>query len=367
VSRRKHAAADSRLDPRAFCADGYPWRLIGELSDGEEVTACYLVHEVRRSETKQNKPFLKLTLGDRTGTIDGMVWDDAERWEPLCVADAVVGVRGKVGVYNERIQLRVAHLEPLRAEHADMEHLLPASPRPRLQMERELDELIASVKDAALHKLLKRMLGRGSATGREYRVHPAAKRNHHAYLCGLLKHSLSVAGACDRMAEHYAAQGLQVDRDLLVAGALLHDVGKVRELKALPSSGYTDEGQLLGHIVLGIQMVAEEARAVPDLPAERLLLLQHLIASHQGKPEWDSPKVPQLVEGLILHYADDLDAKLNPVRALLSGVEHGAWSAYDRNLARSFFLPPPALPASAEVEPVPAEEAVELFIDLFRG
>jgi 3'-5' exoribonuclease len=140
----------------------------------------------------------------------------------------------------------------------------------------------------------------------------------------------------------------------------------LRELKALPASGYTTAGQLLGHIVLGIQMVAREAEEVRDLPEERLMLLEHLIASHQGKPEWDSPKKPQLVEALILHYADDLDAKLNQARALLQNVAPGEWSAYDRSLERSLFQPP-ALLAGGEVEVVPVEEAREMLIDLFRA
>jgi 3'-5' exoribonuclease len=361
----KLSGANAWASPTSFCG-GFPWPLIGELVDGGDVTACYIIREARRSETKNNKPYLKLLLGDRSGTIDGFVWDDAERWEPFCGADAVVGVRGKVNSYQDRLQLRVTWVEPLRAEPADLEHLLPASPRPRERMEGELEALIDSVTDPGLHKLLRRCLGRASELGRAFRAHPAAKRNHHAYLCGLLEHSVSVAAVADRLAEHYQGQGVAVDRDLLVSGALLHDIGKVRELKSFPAVGYTTEGQLLGHIVIGIQMVAQEAERVPELAADRLLLLQHLIASHQGKPEWDSPKVPQLLEGMILHYADDLDAKLNQAAALLSGVAAGEWSPYDRGLARSFFQPP-ALSRSEEVEPVSADDAMELLIDLFRG
>lgn len=352
--------------PRVFCGDCYPWPLIVELADGLELTACYFVREKRRGETRQNKPYLKLVLGDSTGEIVGNVWDDAERWDLLCPEDGVVGVRGKVSLYQDRLQIKVDALQPLEAEDADLERLLPASRRDRAIMERELEALVGSVRDDGLRALLRRCVGKGTELGRLFRTHPAAKRNHHAYLCGLLEHSLSVATTCDRLAAHYAEQGLTMDRDLLVTGALLHDIGKVRELKALPASGYTTEGQLLGHIVLGIQMVAREAATVDGLPEGQLLLLQHLIASHQGKPEWDSPKVPQILEGLILHYADDLDAKLNLASGLLGGVAPGEWSAYDRGLERSLFQPP-VLPAGGEVEPVPSEEAVEMLMDLFRG
>lgn len=349
---------------RSFCGDRFPWPLISELSDGVDVTACYLLHEAKRAEKKNREPYLRLLLGDRTGLIDGVLWDDVERWEPHCEAETVVGVRARVGTYQEKLQLTVQSVQPLRAEPGDLEYLLPTSPRDLGQMERELEQRIASVADEPLRRLLHACLGRGTELGALFRTHPAAKRNHHAYVGGLLEHSLSVAAACDRLAEHYSAQGLAVDRDLLVAGALLHDLGKVRELKPFPAPGYTTEGHLLGHIVIGIQLVTRAAEQVEGLPAERLLLLQHLIASHQGKPEWDSPKVPQLLEALVLHHADDLDAKLNQARGLLSGVAAGAWSAYDRGMGRAFFLPP-ELPASREVEPVPAEKAVELLMDLF--
>jgi len=161
-------------------------------------------------------------------------------------------------------------------------------------------------------------------------------------------------------------QGAALDRDLLLAGALLHDIGKVRELTARRSFSYTDEGQLLGHILLGLQMVTREAEEIPGFSEAKLLHLQHLIASHQGRHEWASPKVPQTLEALILHYADDLDSKLNPAMALLREVEGGGWSAYDRNLERALFQPPD-FPASAEVQPVPAAEVVEVVLDMFRG
>lgn len=327
------------MKPRVFCGDAYPWTLIADLEDGTEVVACYLVLESRKAETKQNKPYLRLILGDRTGSIDAMVWDDAERLEPICAAEAFVGVRGRVSSYNERLQLKVASIEPLSLEDADYELLLPASPRLRETMERELDAIVASVRDRGLNKLLRRCLGRETELGRAYRVHPAAKRNHHAYVSGLLEHSLSVASSCSRLAEHYAGQGTAVDRDLLVTAALLHDIGKIRELKGFPAVAYTTEGKLLGHIVIGIQMIAREAEAVPEIGEERRLLLLHLIASHQGRPEWDSPRVPQVIEALLLHYADDLDAKVNQAGALVSRVAAGEWTAYDRSLERSFFRP----------------------------
>jgi len=341
------------VDARTFCGPAFPWPLIRELSDGDDVTAVYLVLESRRAETRASKPYLKLVLGDSTGTIDAMVWDDVELWEPSCSVEAVVGVRGRLSMFQNRLQLRVQSVKALSASQEEMKLLLPASRRASDVMERELRDLIQSVTDQPLQALLHRCLGADTELGNAFRSHPAAKRNHHAYLSGLLEHSLSVAGLCDHLAAHYAQTGVQLDRDLLITGALLHDIGKLRELKGFPGVTYTTEGQLLGHIVIGIQMVSREAESIEGLQPARLLHLQHLIASHQGRPEWDSPKVPQMLEALVLHYADDLDAKLNQASTLVAGVEEGEWTPYDRGFSRSFLRST----SSARVLAVPAKSA----------
>jgi 3'-5' exoribonuclease len=353
------------VDALAFCGR-VPWPLISELSDGEDVAACYVVRDSRKLQTKSNQDYLRLTLGDRTGTIDGVVWDQIEVWEPVCTAKAVVGIRGKVSFYQGRPQLRVVSAAPVRTTAAELAYLLPTSPRDQARMERELEAIVASVRDRHLRSLLMRCLGPETELGAAYRQHPAATRNHHAYVSGLLEHSVSVASACDRLAEHYATQGVHLDRDLLVTGALLHDIGKIRELDPPPATAYTTAGRLLGHIVLGMQMVQREAAKIPGFPEDRLLHLQHLIASHQGKPEWDSPRVPQVLEAMVLHYADDLDAKVNQARTLLSSVAPGEWSDYDRSLGRSFLrLPgePPAPPPTAADDADDPGGVIDLFRD----
>ena len=355
---------NTRPTPQEFCADCYPWPTVAQLADGTDITACYLVCEQQRKATKQDKLYLRLVLADRTGSVDGVIGEDAEALEPFCGPEEIVGVRGRVGRYQNKLQLTIREVEPLRIRSADLEHFLAASPRDHTAMCKELDALIRSVEDLALCTLLRRCLGPGTALGQAFRVHPAAKRNHHAYVGGLLEHSLSVANSCDRLADHYRSQGAEIDRDLLVAGALLHDIGKVRELTGGPSIGYTAEGSLLGHIVIGINLVTREAEAITGLARDRILLLQHLIASHQGKPEWESPKAPQTVEALILHYADDLDAKLNPVMRMLDGVEPGDWSEYDGIAGRKWYRTA-GLPETAEVEPVHPTEVINIMFDLF--
>ena len=294
------------------------------------------------------------------------MWDDAERFDRLFDAEDVVGVRGRTSTYNGKVELTVTAIQPVEIGDDDLELFIPASPRDRGVMGKELDLLVESVGDRPLRVLLQRMTGRTTAVGKQYRLHPAAKKNHHAYLGGLMEHSLSVARAADGLCAHYQKQGARLDRDVLVTAGLLHDVGKVRELSAGRAISYTDEGHLLGHILIGLQMVAREAEQIPGIDPQRLLHLQHLIASHQGRHEWASPKVPQTLEALILHYADDLDSKMNPAITLLQDVQGGGWTPYDRSLDRALFQPP-EFPANAQVEPVPAAEVVEVVLDMFRG
>ena len=355
-----------RTDPRAFCGAA-TWPLVADLrDDGREVVACYLVHDKQKRDTRAGKPFLTLTLGDRTGTIEAKVWDDAERLDALIGPDEVVGVRGRIGSYQDKLQLTITILQPVEVGDDDLEVFLPSSPRDRQQMCRELDALVATVSDVPLRTLLVRCVGKGTQLGRQFRIHPAAKKNHHAYLGGLLEHSISVAKAADRLCAHYREQGADLDRDLLVTAALLHDIGKVRELAARRSFVYTDEGQLLGHILIGLQMVTREAEQI-GVRADRLLHLQHLIASHQGRLEWASPKVPMTLEAVILHTADELDAKMNPGMRMVGGLEPGGWTSFDRHLERALYRPAQELPPGAPVEAVPPQEVVEVLIDMFRG
>lgn len=353
--------SESRPEVRTFCGR-VPWPLIAELADGDEVLGCFVVRESRKLQTKTNQPYLRLVLGDRSGTIEAVIWEDVDRWAEICAPREVVGIRGRVSVYQDRPQLRITTVEPVLATPSDLEYLFPASKRDRDLMERELDAHIGSVTDRPLRVLLRRCLGRDTTVGRAFREYPAATRNHHAYVGGLLEHTLSVTGSCQRLLEHYREQGVHLDRDLLITGALLHDIGKTLELEGFPSPAYTTAGRLLGHIAIGIELVGREGAQIDGLTEERLLLVQHLIASHQGKPEWDS-RLPQILEALVLHYADDLDAKMNQAGASLAGLEPGTWSEYDRSLGRSIYLPGrPGGGASGA-----ASGSDDPVIDLFRG
>ncbi|HET9983516.1 MAG TPA: HD domain-containing protein [Longimicrobiales bacterium] len=321
------------LGPREWVAGAeFPWPAFDALEAGAAVVACYCVGAISKDRKKDGKPYYKLQLSDRHGPVEARVWDPVVDVMDRLAVGGFVGVRGSVESYKDVRQLKVSDIAPVDVEADDLDLFLPRSPRDAEAMERELAARIAGVADAPLRALLERLLGAGGEIGRAFRKAPAAKHNHHAYVGGLLEHSLSVAGACARMAEHYWPA---IDRDLLVTGALLHDLGKIREIGPRAGFPYTDEGKLLGHILLGLQMVADAARELPELPPERLLLLQHLIAAHQGRFEWQSPREPLTLEAVVLHYCDDLDAKLNQALALLASVEAG-WSGYDRSLGREF-------------------------------
>ncbi len=317
------------LPPRDWIgADEFPWPAAASLGEGDAIIACYCVVEAQALMTRHQKPYLKLQLTDCHGPIEARVWEDAARIESIALPGAFVGVRGRVEIFNGMRQIRVEKLDALRVEIDDLDLFMPRSPRDPIAMARELDELIYSVQDKPLRALLLRLLGAETATGRAFRRAPAAKFNHHAYVGGLLEHTLSVTKLADMIARHY---GAEVDRDLLITGALLHDLGKIDEIGLEAGFPYTGRGKLLGHILIGLDRVAAEARDIEDMDAARLDLVLHLVASHQGKYEWQSPREPRILEAVLLHHADDLDAKMQLALDLTRGVEVG-WTEYSRNL-----------------------------------
>ena len=318
---------------RAWLSDvDVPWPPAAELEAGAQIVACYSVTRAAVARTKHDKPYLRLELSDLHGTVEGRVWDGAERLTPVAQPGVYVGIRGRVEVFKGERQVNVDHLERVRVDPDDLGFFMPRCPRDSQEMETELGELMRSVRDEPLKKLLRSILGPKTETGAWFRAAPAAKRNHHAYVGGLLEHTLSVTSLCDAMARHY---GDIIDRDLLITGALLHDVGKVYEIATEAGFPYTTPGKLLGHILLGIQMVHDAGRSL-NLPEDRLRLVEHLIAAHQGRYEWQSPREPRTLEALILHHADDTDAKVQQAIDLVRSSGEDGWTDYSRAFGRDF-------------------------------
>ncbi len=323
-------AGDAAVAMREWLAGApLPWPPAAELDSGDRIVACYSITRSSLARTKHDKPYLRLQLSDLHGTVEARVWDGAEALGAIARPGIYVGVRGRVEVFKGERQVNVDELQRVKVEPEDLGFFMPRCPRDFTEMGNELMELLGSVSEAPLRKLLRALLGPNTETGQWFRRAPAAMRNHHAYVGGLLEHTISVTRLCDAMAVHY---GPVVDRDLLITGALLHDIGKVREIATEAGFPYTTEGKLLGHILLGLEMVHEAGRRA-GVPDDRLRLVQHLVAAHQGRYEWQSPREPLTLEALLLHHADDTDAKMQQAIDLVRGSESG-WTEYSRAFGR---------------------------------
>lgn len=295
---------------------------------GDDVKANLMVKQ-KSLHPYRDRPgqYLNLVLGNRWGEVSCKVWKGGEALYARYAPGDVVRVDGKVEDYNGQLQLRLRTIEP--AGGYDVTDFIPVSPRDRSEMLVELSSLVEGIGNPYLRGLLKQFTedpGLAEAFSRA----PAAKRHHQAYLGGLMEHTLNVAQLCKKMAEVYVNQ---VDADLLVAGALLHDIGKVKEFNYDRLIDYTDQGRLLGHIVLGAQMVAGKIDSLPEFPPELKLKVLHIIVSHHGEYEWQSPKRPKFLEALLVHRADLIDADAHKFAQVT-----GEGMVYSRELDRYVYL-----------------------------
>ena len=338
-----------------------------QIQERDWIEAVFLVRDKQIGMAKNGKPYLTIKLMDRSGEVEGRIWDRADEIAGWFERDDFVQVAGKASVYLGKMQLVIQELARLDDSAVDLADFLPVAARPAAEMVTDLKARVAGFTDPHLRALLQAFLD-DAAFVEAYGRAPAAKAMHHVYLGGLLEHSLAVATLADDICRRYPG----LNRDLLVAGALLHDIGKISELRYARSFEYTDVGKLLGHIVIGVEMVEEKLRALPAFPAELAILLKHLLLSHHGQYEYGSPKRPKTLEAVILNFIDDLDSKINGVRTHLDkeADRESAWSQYHRLYDRYFFkgfaepgepveeAPRPAPPAIAperprQVAPVP--------------
>jgi len=311
-------------------------QFVAELKEGDRVEDLFLIKQVKLGETKAGKPYLVLSVMDKSGEVSGPVWDNALELQKICVAGEVVRLSATVQSYRDSLQLRIEGIAQVSQAEIDLGHFYPTSPRDIRKMADEVQGFIQSIGNPFLKKLLNHFLNK-SDWWPSYQEAPAAKGIHHAYIGGLLEHSLSVAKIADFLANHYHG----VDRSLLLAGAFLHDIGKLEELTM--DGGlveYTVKGRLKGHLVIGSEMVARAAEKIRDFPEELLEQLQHLILSHHGRQEFGSPAVPMTVEAFILSFLDDLDAKMNITEQLRRKMDDKemSWTDYQRSLERYLYL-----------------------------
>jgi 3'-5' exoribonuclease len=305
---------------------------VSELQPNQIVTAIFLVRQKDVRQKKTGEPWLSMILGDRTGEIEARMWDNVSEVVDTFERDDFLRVRGLLQVHQNRLQLTIHKLQRQPEDAVDLTDFFPASTRNPDEMFEELRRVIDSIADPHLNMLLHSVFG-DPEIARRFKVAPAAKNVHHAYLGGLLEHVLSMCGLARLTAAHYR----DIDLDLLLAGVLLHDVGKVFELTYDRSFGYSTEGQLLGHISIGVRIVGDKLHAIPGFPSRLRALLEHMILSHHGELEYGSPRVPQFPEALLLHHIDNLDSKMECMRACLEKDRQvdGCWTSYNQSLERS--------------------------------
>jgi 3'-5' exoribonuclease len=329
--------------------------LVKDLTAEQAITGFFLVHEKEVRNTNAGKPYLRMELGDRSGTIEARMWDQFDALAKGISRDDFVKVQARVEMYRNKPQLALVQLRLARPEEIDLADYLPHTTADVDKMFADLRGYAESISNPWLKRLVLDIIA-DPETARCYKRAPAAKVMHHAYLGGLLEHVISLCGMSRRVASHYP----ELDLDLLLTACILHDVGKLDELCYERAIGYTTPGQLLGHIVMELETVTRAIDNIEGFPAPLKTVVQHLLISHHGQYEFGSPKLPMIREAMVFHYLDDLDSKLAAVRVALATPSGDAeWSAYSNALGRKFlrldeFLKP-ASPASAPESAQPNE------------
>ena len=336
--------------------------LVSDLNSEQNITTFFLVCEKEIRNTREGKPYLRLELGDCSGTIEARMWDQFEAAAKGINRDDFVKVQARVEIYRNRPQLSVMQVRVARPEEIDLADFLPQTKADVAKLYAQLLEHAGSISNPWLKKLVAGILN-DPAIAAKYRRAPAAKVMHHAYLGGLLEHVISLCGLAKLVAAHYP----ELDVDLLLTAAILHDVGKLDELCYERTIGYTVEGQLLGHIVMEVETVSRAMSAIEGFPPNLKTVVQHLLISHHGEYEFGSPKLPMIREALVFHYLDDLDSKMAAARTALAGESGDEdWSVYSGALQRKLlkldrYLRPPAAKAEpASSAPPSAQTSLQL-------
>lgn len=302
-------------------------KYIKDLKDGDRISDIYLCKHRQSAMTKNGKPYESVVLQDKTGTIDAKVWEPNNPGIGEYDVLDYIEVFGEVTNFMGALQVNVKRIRLCQEGEYDPSEYLPVSSKDIGIMYEELLGLVASIENIYLKQLLESFFVKDEAFAKNFRNSSAAKTVHHGFIGGLLEHTLSVTKLCD----YYCSAYPILKRDLLLTAAMCHDIGKTKEISPFPENDYTDEGQLLGHIVMGSQMIAERAAQIKGFPHDLLTQLQHCILAHHGKYEFGSPKIPALIEALALNYADDTDAKLETFKEILeNNSENKGWLGYNR-------------------------------------
>ena len=308
---------------------------VKEIKAGDRVDDIFIVSEKNIAYSQKGSPYLNLDLKDRTGEVDGKVWENALAWDKIFKKGDFIHIQARALSFKNAIQLSISGIQKVEDNEIDIADYLPVAQRDRLEMFSEILKYCDQVKTPCLSKLLHSFFA-DEKIADLFRKAPAAKGLHHTYIGGLLEHTLSVVQLLEMAAGHYEC----LDRDLLITGGILHDIGKIYEFSYDRIVEYSDSGRLLGHIVIGLEMIDERIAMIPDFPERMATELRHLIISHHGSLEYGSPKRPKTLEALVVHYIDDLDAKVNAFSEYIKdtdGKEESSWTPYHRLFERYIY------------------------------
>lgn len=301
-------------------------KYINTLREGETIREIYLCKGKRTAETRNGKPYDNLILQDKTGTLDGKVWSPNSNGIADYDEKDFVDVYGEVISYNGNLQLNIKQLRVAGEEEYNPADYMPTTEKSVDSMYNELLGYIAQVKNQYLQQVLQYYFVKNEAFIKAFKGHSAAKSVHHGFAGGLLEHTLSVVKFCEYLAGAYPI----LNKDLLYTAAICHDIGKTKELSDFPENDYTDEGQLLGHIVIGTEMMSEAIRQIPDFPVKLANELKHCILAHHGELEFGSPKKPALAEAVALNMADNADAKMQTLTEIFKEKDTNDWLGFNR-------------------------------------
>jgi len=305
-------------------------KFITDFREHDLIVGHYFCKSKQSLKTRAGKTYYSLKLQDKTGMADAKVWELTKDIQDFDEGD-MIKIDASVLSYNNEIQVKVNKIRRSTPGEYVLADFIPSTTKDVEKMYGQVVGIIKSIQNPHLKALLENILVKDEARANALKTHSAAKQMHHGYMGGLLEHTVSVAQICDFVGARYD----YVNRDLLLTGALLHDIGKIYELSPMPYNEYTDDGQMLGHIIIGVEMIAAEVAKIEGFPHTLASLVKHIIISHHGEFEFGSPKLPATTEATIIHYADNMDAKVKTIEELFdSDTSPGPWVGYHKALAR---------------------------------
>ena len=308
-------------------------QFIADIKAGDWVDDIFVLSEKILSQKRDGDNFLNITISDKTGTLKGVVWDNVDQIAACITSGDFAYVNGSVSDYKGALQVVIKKMEPFPLDRIDPSDFLPQTSRNIEDMFERLVKRANTITTDYLKALIDAFFNDREFVNK-FKTAPAAKKMHHAYIGGLLEHTVSMTSLADKIAGHYGG----INRDLLLTGAILHDIGKIDEFEYQSKIDYSDKGRLLNHIVIGIKMVDDKLSGINNFPEDQMLLLKHMIVSHHGTREFGSPEPPKTIEAVLLNYIDEIDSKVKAVRDFIASEDPDeTWTSYHRLLERHFY------------------------------